>query len=115
MRHGIIQDMKQVFLGRDYARHSTHSEQTLQDIDAEVKRIVMEQFERARHILESNRPRVETLTEALLDRESIDADEFSLIMNGEALPEPEIEIDHSTGEEDEPGPEPASETPRDDG
>ena len=102
------ENSEQVFLGRDFNRTHTHSEQTLQDIDSEVRRIVMEQFERARHILENNRVRVETLTEALLERESIDADEFIMIMEGEKLPEPEIEVDHSTGE-DEPEAPPAPE------
>jgi cell division protease FtsH len=91
---------EQVFLGRDFARHSTHSEQTLQDIDSEVKRIVMEQFERARDILQDNRDRVETLTAALLERESIDATEFLMIMQGEELPPPVVEVDYSSGEED---------------
>ncbi|MCP4571184.1 MAG: ATP-dependent zinc metalloprotease FtsH [bacterium] len=96
---------EQVFLGRDFARHSTHSEQTLRDIDAEVRRIVMEQFERAREILQNNRERVETLSAALLERESIDAEEFKLIMQGQDLPTPEltVEVDHSSGEKDGDG------------
>jgi cell division protease FtsH len=117
---------EQVFLGRDYSRHSTHSEQTLQDIDAEVKRIVMEQFARAREILEANRERVETLTEALLERETIDAEEFQIVMAGGDLPEPEIKVDHTTGDDgpastpapqdvpDEPGPDLPPGTPRTD-
>ena len=91
---------EQVFLGRDFARHTTHSEQTLRDIDSEVRRIVMEQFERARVFLQDNRERVETLAQALLERETIDAEEFNLIMEGEELPAPKIEVDHSTGDED---------------
>ena len=73
----------------------------------------MEQFERARHILENNRESVETLSAALLERESIDADEFQLIMNGEALPEPEltVEVDHSTGEEGREDEEPDGPAP----
>jgi len=104
---------EQVFLGRDFARHNVFSEQTLRDIDAEVRRIVMEQFERARHILENNRESVETLSAALLERESIDADEFKLLMNGEALPEPEltVEVDHSTGEEGREDEEPDAPVP----
>ena len=91
---------EQVFLGRDFARHTTHSEQTLRDIDSEVRRIVMEQFDRAREFLQDNRERVETLAQALLERETIDAEEFNLIMNGEELPAPKIEVDHSVGDED---------------
>jgi len=64
----------------------------------------MEQFERARHILENNRERVETLTAALLERETIDAPEFNMVMQGQDLPEPEIEVDHSSGEEEDAAP-----------
>ena len=62
----LIEGAEQVFLGRDIGRQHVFSEQTLQDIDDEVKRIVTEQFERARTILEGNRERVETLAAALL-------------------------------------------------
>jgi cell division protease FtsH len=89
---------EQVFLGRDFARHHLYSEKTLQEIDAEVKRIVTEQFDRARAILQDNRERVETLAAALLERESIDAEEFSLLMQGKELPLPDIIVDHTTGE-----------------
>ena len=91
---------EQVFLGRDYGRHNLYSESTLQDIDAEVRRIVMAQFARAREILEGNRDKVETLTQALLERETLDAEEFDLIMKGQELPELEVEIDRSTGDDD---------------
>ena len=67
---------QQVFLGRDYARHTTHSEQTLQTIDAEIKRIVDEQLDRAREILGRHKDQVELVTATLLERESINAEEF---------------------------------------
>ncbi len=96
----------QVFLGRDFAQHTNHSEKTLQEIDAEIRRIVEEQLERARHILAENRDTVETLTAALLERETIDAEEFNLLMEGKELPAVELEVDHSTGEDQEPAPAP---------
>jgi cell division protease FtsH len=89
----------QVFLGRDYGRTTVHSERTMQDIDNEVKRIVDEQLQRARRILEENRDLVETVTAALLERETIDAEEFKLLMQGLALPEMVVNVDHSTGPE----------------
>jgi cell division protease FtsH len=104
---------EQVFLGRDFGRQHVFSERTLQEIDDEINRIVMTQFARAREILETHRDKVETLTAALLDRETLDAGEFKLIMAGKPLPEVEIEIDHSTDEsgssdaaENDPDPEP---------
>ena len=94
---------EQVFLGRDYARHTAHSEKTLQDIDAEIRRIVEEQLERARGILEKHREAVEIITAALLERESLDAEEFKLLMEGGQLLPPDIAVDHSTGEPDTAG------------
>ncbi|MBE0564709.1 MAG: ATP-dependent zinc metalloprotease FtsH [Krumholzibacteria bacterium] len=99
---------EQIFLGRDYARHTAHSEKTLQDIDAEISRIVAEQLERARGILERNREAVEVVTAALLERESLDGEEFKLLMEGKPLPVTKLSVDHSTGEEPaSPPPEPA--------
>jgi len=91
---------EQVFLGRDYGRQSTHSERTLQEIDDEIKRIVTEQLTRARQILEEHRDKVELLTAALLERETIDAEDFNLLMEGKELPLPKVKIDHSTEADD---------------
>ncbi|MDY0109795.1 MAG: ATP-dependent zinc metalloprotease FtsH [Candidatus Krumholzibacteria bacterium] len=78
---------EQVFLGRDYTRRQTHSEQTLQQIDNEVQRIIHEQYERARAILEQHRRLVEAMAAALLERETLDRAEVQLIIAGEPLPE----------------------------
>ena len=103
---------EQVFLGRDYARHTAHSEKTLQEIDGEISRIVAEQLQRARHILDANREAVETVTAALLERETIDAEDFQLLMAGQPLPTMELKVDHSTGEEPtESAPERPADTP----
>jgi cell division protease FtsH len=108
---------EQVFLGRDFGRQHVFSERTLREIDDEINRIVMTQFARARDILETHREKVETLTAALLERETLDAGEFKLVMEGKELPEVEIEIDHSTDEGGTPDvppsdPDPEPEPPR---
>lgn len=82
---------EQVFLGRDYSSQSSISEDTLQIIDAEVSAIVHEQLDRARQLLENNRDKVEAMTDALMERETIDREEVQLIMKGEKLPDPVIE------------------------
>ena len=81
---------EQVFLGRDFSRRQSHSEQTLQAIDAEVTRIVDEQLGIARSILKANTDKVETMVAALMERESLERDEVELIMKGEPLPEPKL-------------------------
>ncbi|MCP4145415.1 MAG: ATP-dependent zinc metalloprotease FtsH [bacterium] len=82
---------EQVFLGRDYSSKSSVSENTLQIIDAEVSGIVHEQLDRARKLLEDNKDKVEAMTAALMERETIDREEVQLIMKGEKLPDPVIE------------------------
>jgi len=103
-----------VFLGRDFTRRHTHSEKTLQTIDAEVQRIVAEQLDRARKILAENRDKVETMMAALLERESLERDEVRLIMEGKPLPEPKIELPPSPATTDGDAPETAAETDSDD-
>ncbi|MCB1183635.1 AAA family ATPase, partial [bacterium] len=101
---------REVFLGRDYGRQTAHSEKTMQEIDDEVKRIVDEQLQRARRILDTHRDSVEVVTAALLERESIDGDEFVMLMKGEELPAPAIKVDHSLGSDAPDGPAPAGPT-----
>jgi cell division protease FtsH len=60
----------------------TVSEATQQKVDAEIRRILDEQYAIARQLLESNRDKVEAMTAALLEWETIDADQINDIMAG---------------------------------
>jgi cell division protease FtsH len=60
----------------------TISEATQQKVDSEIRTILDTQYELARHLLESNRDKVEVMTQALLDWETIDADQINDIMAG---------------------------------
>jgi cell division protease FtsH len=84
---------EQVFLGRDIARHQDYSEDTAIQIDQEVKRIVEQNYGRARKILTDHRPVLERVAEALLEREVLDAEEVQLLIEGRPLKarEPESE------------------------
>jgi len=77
---------EQIFLGREIAQHRDYSEATAVAIDAEVKRIIDESHDRVTALLSDNREALVRLAEKLLERESLDADEIDLIMNGEELP-----------------------------
>jgi cell division protease FtsH len=68
------------FFGRMSAR--TVSEATQQKVDAEVRRILDEQYGVARKLLEDNRDKVEAMAAALLEWETIDADQINDIMAG---------------------------------
>ncbi len=73
---------EQIFLGREIAQHQDYSEETAIKIDQEVKRIVMEQYERARQIILDNRDSMERLAESLLIRETLDGVQIRRIVAG---------------------------------
>jgi cell division protease FtsH len=72
----------EVFLGRSVTTHKSVSEATMQKVDAEIRRIVDEQYARARKIIEDNRDKIEAMTKALLEWETIDAEQIDDIMAG---------------------------------
>jgi len=72
----------EVFLGRDMTATQGYSEQTAQDIDAEVRRIVTEQYERAKQVLIENSERLARIADALIEYETLDAADIDLIMAG---------------------------------
>jgi cell division protease FtsH len=77
---------EQIFLGREISQHRDFSEETAQKIDAEVVRFVDDGYNSARHILESNRPVLERIAMALLEREVVDANDIQLMIEGKELP-----------------------------
>ena len=77
---------EQIFLGREISQHRDFSEETAQKIDAEVVRFVDDGYNSARHILESNRPILERIAMALLEREVVDANDIQLMIEGKELP-----------------------------
>ncbi|MEY3201432.1 MAG: hypothetical protein RIR70_982 [Pseudomonadota bacterium] len=78
----------EVFLGRSITQHRSMSEDTMRKVDAEVRRIIDEQYGLARRLLEENRDKVEAMTAALLEFETIDSDQISDIMEGRAVRAP---------------------------
>jgi len=76
-----------IFLGREIAQHRDYSEDTAIKIDAEVREIVTGAYTKARNILETHRDALERVAHALLERESLDANELRLLIDGKPLPE----------------------------
>jgi cell division protease FtsH len=72
----------EVFLGRSVTTHKSVSEATMQKVDAEIRRIIDQQYRVARKILEENREKVEVMAKALLEYETLDADQIGDIMSG---------------------------------
>src|SRR5438874_5297247 len=72
----------EIFLGRSVTTHKNVSEATLQRVDAEIRRIIDTQYRLARKLLEENRDKVELMAKALLEWETLDADQIGDIMAG---------------------------------
>jgi cell division protease FtsH len=69
-----------IFLGRELARQQDYSEETAVLIDAEVKQIVLDSAARARSILEEQIAKLHRLAKALLEHESLDAEEITRVL-----------------------------------
>jgi len=72
----------EVFLGRSVTSTKQVSEATMQKVDSEIRRIIDQQYQVARQILEDNRQVVEEMTRALLEWETIDAEQINDICEG---------------------------------
>jgi cell division protease FtsH len=72
----------EVFLGRSITTHKNVSEVTMQKVDAEIRRIIDEQYGMARKLILDNRDKVEAMAKALLELETIDAEQIQDIMDG---------------------------------
>ncbi len=70
----------QVFLGRDINRSRDYSEQTAQEIDKEVRKIVDEQFERAKEIIHANQEKIQLIVDALMEFETLEGSQVRDIL-----------------------------------
>jgi cell division protease FtsH len=73
---------EQIFLGKELIRHQDYSEETALKIDEEVKRIVLDQYNRARAIVLDHKDAVERLAQALLERETLEGWQIRRIVAG---------------------------------
>jgi cell division protease FtsH len=74
----------EVFLGRSVTKTTNMSEQTMQKVDAEVRRIIDQQYLLARKLIEENTDKMHAMAKALLEWETIDAEQIDDIMAGKA-------------------------------
>lgn len=70
------------FLGRQMARSTQMSEATMQKVDAEIRRIIDEQYNVARKLIEDNEDKMHAMAKALMEWETIDMDQIDDIMEG---------------------------------
>ena len=80
---------QEIFLGREISQHRDYSEYTAIEIDKEVKRLIVENYERAKTLITINMKALKALAEALLEKESLDAPEIErIVQSSMATPSP---------------------------
>jgi cell division protease FtsH len=72
----------EVFLGRSVTKTTSMSEQTMQKVDSEVRRIIDQQYSLARKLIEDNQDKMHAMAKALLEWETIDSEQLDDIMAG---------------------------------
>ena len=72
----------EVFLGRSVTKTTSMSEQTMEKVDSEVRRIIDEQYNLARRLIEEHSDKMHAMAKALLDWETIDSEQLDDIMAG---------------------------------
>ena len=78
-----------VFLGREMTRGKDYSEKIAEDIDAEVKKIIDEQYARAKSLIEAQKDRLTLLAQSLLEYETLDGAQVEEIVKfGRFTPPP---------------------------
>jgi cell division protease FtsH len=78
----------EVFLGRELSRSNNYSESTAQEIDGEVRRVVFENYERAKQVILANLDKLKAIAEALLEYETIDTADIDVLMGGGKIDRP---------------------------
>ena len=93
-------DQNEVFLGRDFNSSKNYSENVAAEIDAEMREIIEEGYERAKDLLEQNMDQLHLLAKYLMKYEKIDDVDFEKLMKGE-LDESVLNDDDSDNESEE--------------
>jgi cell division protease FtsH len=76
---------EEIFLGREIAQHRDYSEKTAQEIDEEIKHIVVEAEHRAQNLLKKNIDKLHVLAKALLEQEILDGNAIDRLLRGQQL------------------------------
>jgi cell division protease FtsH len=79
-------DDHDVFLGRDFVQRKDYSERKAQEIDEEVHEILTTMYDSAKALLAEHRATLDRISEALLERETLDTAELQLLMEAKTLP-----------------------------
>ncbi len=91
---------EQIFLGREIAQSRDYSDDTAQQIDMAVRRLVDEGYKSAHQILEDNQDVMHRMAAALLERETLDAAEIELLIAGKELGPVKSSLAYADGDGD---------------
>jgi cell division protease FtsH len=83
------ENQQEVFLGHSVTQQQNMSEETARLIDEEIRRLVNEGYEKAWEVLSTNADKLEAMTQALMEFETISGEETMLVMNGGKIDRPE--------------------------
>jgi cell division protease FtsH len=98
-------DRGQPFLGREFSAEPDYSDEIAREIDDEIRRIVEAAHQTAKDLLGEKRAELDTISKTLLERETIDAEQFVALLDGK--PESEVFVDEEEPSAPvEPAPEP---------
>ncbi|NQZ99766.1 MAG: ATP-dependent metallopeptidase FtsH/Yme1/Tma family protein [Myxococcales bacterium] len=75
-----------VFLGRDFVSQKGYSERKAQEVDEEIAKLLMTLYDEARQMLSDNRELLDTISDALLERETLEGSDLQLLKEGKPLP-----------------------------
>jgi cell division protease FtsH len=73
----------EVFLGKDLAKTKNYSEDTADEVDSEIRKIINECYEKAKDKLEENKEKVEYMAKILLKKETISGEELEELIDKE--------------------------------
>ncbi len=94
---------EETFLGRDIGEGQHYSDQTAQAIDEEVKKIIADSQDKVKKMLTKNRAILENLAKTLIEKEVLNGEEISLIIEGKPLPAPSTKKENNQSKPSEEG------------
>jgi cell division protease FtsH len=98
-------DRSQPFLGREFSSEPDYSDEIAREIDDEIRRVVEDAHQTAKDILNGKRDELDRVSKILLERETIDAEQFAALLEGKTEDEVFAEEEEAVSKPEEPAPQ----------
>jgi cell division protease FtsH len=99
-------DRSMPFLGREFSSEPDYSDEIAREIDDEIRRVVEDAHQSAKDILNDRRDALDRISRILLERETINAEQFVALLDGKSEDEVFAEDDEAAAKPEEPAAEP---------